>query len=72
MFLFIALPLKRVDWKTKTFLKKPGYNFLVERITIENVIFPYKLPYQNPMLRQIEWKVQNLPITKNEVLSLTT
>ena len=72
MFSLIALPLKRVDWKTKTFFKKPGYHFLVERITIENVIFPYKPPYQNPMLRQIEWKVQNLPVTKNGVLSLTT
>ena len=31
-----------------------------------------KLPCQNPILRQIEWGVQNRPITKNGVLPLTT
>ena len=54
MFSFIALPLKRVDWKTKTFLKKPEYHFLVERITIENVIFPYKLPKSNVKTNRME------------------
>ena len=33
--------------------------------------FHTKLPYQKPMLRQIEWRVQNGPITKNGVLSVT-
>ena len=31
-------------------------------------IFIQKLPCQKPMLRQIEWRVQNGPITKNGVL----
>ena len=30
-----------------------------------------KLPCQRPMLRQIEWGVQNAPITKNGLLPLT-
>ena len=30
-----------------------------------------KLPYQQPMLRQIEWGIQNGPISKNETLLLT-
>ena len=37
-------------------------NFNVESIKIESAPFPYKLPYQKPMLRQIEWWVQNGPI----------
>ena len=32
--------------------------------------FHTKLPCQKPMLRQIEWGVQNGPITKNGLLSL--
>ena len=31
-----------------------------------------KLPYQKPMLRQMEWGVQSRPITRNEVLPVTT
>ena len=31
-----------------------------------------KLPYEKQMLRQIEWWVQNDPITKNEFLPRTT
>ena len=34
--------------------------------------FHTKLPYQMLMLRQIEWRVQNGPISKNEVLAITT
>ena len=34
--------------------------------------FHTKLPYQKLMLRQTEWWVQNGPITKNEVLPVTT
>ena len=34
--------------------------------------FHTKLQYQKPMLRQIEWWVQNGPITKNRVLPVTT
>ena len=33
--------------------------------------FHTKLPCQKPMLRQIEWGIQNRPITKNELLPLT-
>ena len=34
--------------------------------------FHTKMPYQKPMLRQIEWRLQNGPITKNGVLLVTT
>ena len=30
-----------------------------------------KLPCQKPMLRQIEWGVQNKPVRKNGLLSLS-
>ena len=32
--------------------------------------FHTKLPYQKPMLRQIEWEVQNGPIKNNGFLPL--
>ena len=49
--------------KTKTFLKK-----------LRNKLQPFytKLPCQKPILRQIEWGVQNGPITKDRFLPLTT
>ena len=69
---FNTLTLQQIFWKTKTFFKKLEYRFLVESTKIENASFPYKLPYQKPTLRQIEWGEQNEPITKNEVLPATT
>ena len=44
------------------FFKNLEYCFLVENTKVENASF------QKPMLRQIEWCVQNRPITKNGVL----
>ena len=70
--IFNTLTLKQIFWKTKTFFKKLDYCFLVESIRIENAHFHTKLPYQRPMLRQTEWRVQNGPITKNDVLPVTT
>ena len=67
---FNTLTLKQVFWKTKSFFKKLEYPFFVESTKIEKASFPYK--YQKPMLRQIEWWVQNGPITKNGVLPVTT
>ena len=51
---FNILTLKQVFWETKTFFKKLEYRFLVETTKIENTSFPMK-----PMLRQIEWRLQN-------------
>ena len=34
--------------------------------------FHTKQPYQKPLLRQMEWRVQNGPIRKNGVLPVTT
>ena len=39
---FNTLILKQIFWKTKTFLKKLKYRFLVESTEIENASFPYK------------------------------
>ena len=53
----------------KTFFKNLGYRVLVQSSKIESAIFSHKLPCQKPMLRQIEWEVQNgqrtefLPVT---------
>ena len=69
--IFITLPLKQGFWKTKTFFKKREHCLIVERTTIENAIFHTKLSCQKPVSRQVEWGVQNGPITKNGVLTLT-
>ena len=47
------------------------YRFLVESTKLKTRHFHAKLPRQKPMLRQIEWRVQNGPITKNGVLPVT-
>ena len=52
----------------QTLFKKLEYRFLVESTKIDNITFPYKIA----LLRQIKWAVQNLPITKNGVLPVTT
>ena len=56
----------------KIFLKKLGYSFLVQSTANESTTFPSKTAYQKPMLRQIEWVVQNEPIKKNGLLPLTS
>ena len=58
-----TLTLKQIFWKSKNFLKKLDYHFLVESTNIESASFP--------MLRPIEWWEQNGPITKNGVLLVT-
>ena len=46
---FNTLTLKKVFWKTKTFLKTLEYHFLVHSITNESATLPYKtaLPKAN-------------------------
>ena len=39
---FNTLTLKQIFWKTKTFIKKLDYRFLVETTKIENTSFPFK------------------------------
>ena len=56
----------------ETLFKKLEYRFLVEKPKLKTQYFPTKLPCQKPMLRQIEWWVQNGPITNNRVLPVTT
>ena len=64
---FKMLALKNVLWETKTFLKKLEDSFLVQSTMNQKRILR-----QKPMLRQIEWGVQNGPITKNRRLPPTT
>ena len=40
--------------ETKTIFKKLKYRFLVENTKIEKAYFHTELPYQKPMLKQIE------------------
>ena len=44
---------------------------MVESTKIENGTFPCKPALSQAMLGQIEWGVQNGPITKNGVLPVT-
>ena len=69
---FNTLTLKQTFWKRKTFFKNLDYCFLVEStIRLKTHYFYTKLLYQKPMLRQIEWWMQNGPIIKNEILPVT-
>ena len=58
----------------KHFLK--NYNFfkkkLEDRFLVQSTINQKRMLRQKPMLRQIEWRVRNGPITKNGRLPLTT
>ena len=56
----------------KTLFKKLEYRFLVESTNFANASFPYKTHVRSQILRQIEWWVQNGPMTKNGVLPVTT
>ena len=49
----------------KNISQKLVYRFLVESTTIESRTFPFKNELPKAMLRQIEWGVQNGPITIN-------
>ena len=40
---FNTLILIEIFWKTKTFIKKVEYRFLVETTKIENTAFPFKI-----------------------------
>ena len=64
---FNTLTLKQIfcfskNWSTVFWLK-------VLRLKTHH--FHIKLPYQKPILRQIEWWLQNGPITKNGVFPVT-
>ena len=67
---FNTLTLKQIFWKTITFFKKLEYRFLVVRLKTR--FFYTKLPCQKPMLRRIEWWVQNGALIKNVILQVTT
>ena len=67
---FNTLTLKKIFWKTKIFFKKLEYRFLV--LWLKTHHFHTKLPHQKPMIRQIEWWLQNGPIKKNGDLPVTT
>ena len=72
MNVFNTLPLKEIFRKIKIFVKKLEYRSSVESTKIANAKFPRKTACQMPMLRQMEWGVQNRPIAKNGVLPITT
>ena len=65
---FNTITLIHIFWKTKFFFKKLKYRFLVEITKTENTS---KLLSQKPVLRQIEWGLQNRPIIKGGVLPVT-
>ena len=69
---FNTLTSKQIFWKTKAFLKKLDYGFLVQTTEIETHHFFSKMLCRKPMLRQIEWQLRNGPITKGGVLPVTT
>ena len=63
--------LNRLSGKQKPFSKLWSTAFKLKALRSKTHHFHTKLPYQKPMLRQIEWWVHNGPIKKNEVLLVT-
>ena len=60
------------DFNTLTSVKNWSTIFKLKALRLKTHYFNTKLPYQKPILRQIELWVQNGPITKNRVLPVTT
>ena len=58
---------KEFSGKRKPFSKNWRTDFLLKVLRLRTHHFHSELPCQKPMLRQIEWWVQNGPITKNGV-----
>ena len=69
---FNTLTLKQIFWKTKIFFKKLEYRFELKTLRLKTHHFHTKLPHQKPMIRQIEWWLQNGPIKKNGDLPVTS
>ena len=59
-------------WKTKFFIKKLEYHFLVESFKIENASFPYETAISEANVKTNRMVSTNGPITKNGVLPVTT
>ena len=68
---FNALTLKQTFYKTKIFLKKLEYRFLVESTKIENASFTCKTAIPEANVKT-KWWVQNGPITKKRFFPVTT
>ena len=66
---FNTLILKQIFWKIKkTFFKNLEYRFWIQSTKIEKQHFYTKLPRRKPILKEIEWGIQNAPITKNFII----
>ena len=69
---FHTLTLQQFFWITKTpFSENWSTDFQLKVLSIKAHHFHTKMQFQKPMLRKIEWGVQNGPITENRVLRLT-
>ena len=58
--------------KRKPYSKNWSIVFKLQVLRLKMQHFHTKLPCQKPILRQIEWGVQNGPTTKNGVIPVTT
>ena len=64
--------LNKFSGKRKPFSKSWGTVFQLKPLRLKTHHFHSKLLCQRPMLRQIEWRLQNGPTTKSGVLPVTT
>ena len=69
---FNTLTLIQVFWKTKTFLKKLEYSFLVETTKIENSSFLCKTALSEVNVKTNRMATTNGPITNSGVLAITS
>ena len=67
----ILQPWNRFSGKRKPFSKNWSTVFWFKAQRLKTHHLHTKLPYQKSILRQIEWRLQNEPITKNGFLPVT-
>ena len=69
---FNTLTLEQIFWKTKTFFKNWNTVFWLKLLRLKTHYFHSELLCQKPVLRQIEWRLQNRPIRKSGAFPVTT
>ena len=67
MNVFNTLTFNQIFWKTKPFSKNRSTVFQLKALRLT-----YKTAISKTNVRQMVWRVQNSPITKNGVLLVTT
>ena len=70
-FRYFKQTLNKLSEKQKPFPISWSATFQLKVLRLKTQNCHTKMPFQKPMLKQIEWEVQNGPLTKNAILAVT-